>query len=120
MNETPGIMRCKTFGQMTMLKPLLHRILVKPDDVEEVSAGGIVLAIDPKKERLAVECGTIVRIGDTAFTGEFKTNSPPRIGERVYYAKYSGKTVKDIDKQEYVILNDEDIVCTIEERNQNA
>lgn len=99
---------------MTMLKPLLHRILVKPDDVEEVSAGGIVLAIDPKKERLAVECGAIVSMGDTAFSGDFKTNTPPKVGDRVYYAKYSGKTVKDVDKQEYVILNDEDLVAIIE------
>lgn len=96
-----------------MLEPILHRVIVTPDPVEEVSKGGIVLAIDPKKERLAVECGTIVSIGDTAFTGEFKTEYPPKVKDRVYYAKYAGKIIKDTDNTEYLILNDEDVIAII-------
>jgi co-chaperonin GroES (HSP10) len=34
----------------------------------------------------------------------------------VAFAKYSGKTVKDPDDhQDYMVLNDEDIVCVIKE-----
>ena len=96
-----------------MLIPILHRILVKPDPIEEVSQGGIVLAVDPKKERLAVEKGTVVTLGDTAFSGDFKTESPPKVGDRVYYAKYAGKLIKDTDDVEYVMLNDEDVIAVI-------
>jgi len=96
-----------------MLKPILHRVIVTPDPFEEVTSGGIVLAIDPKKERLAVESGTIVSVGDTAFSGDFKTENPPKVGDRVYYAKYAGKVIKDTDKVEYLILNDEDVIAVI-------
>ena len=96
-----------------MLIPILHRVLVKPDPIEEVSQGGIVLAVDPKKERLAVDKGTVVTLGDTAFSGDFKTESPPKVGDRVYYAKYAGKLIKDTDDVEYVMLNDEDVIAVI-------
>jgi chaperonin GroES len=95
-----------------MLFPILHRVLVKPKEVETTTAGGIVLAIDPKKERTAVEQGEIIAIGETAFK-EFKAEVFPKIGERVYYAKFAGKFIKDIDDTEYLILNDEDILAII-------
>jgi co-chaperonin GroES (HSP10) len=95
-----------------MLVPILHRVLVLPDPVETTSKGGIIISTDPKKERLAVETGTVISLGDTAFD-EFKTEVRPTTGDRVYYAKYSGKIIKDADETEYVVLNDEDIVAII-------
>lgn len=100
-----------------MLKPLLHRLLVKPDDVETTTSSGIVLALDPKKERQAVEKGTIMDIGDTAFldfTKERTGIALPNVGDRVYYAKYAGKTVKDLDDTELLLLNDEDVLAIIQ------
>lgn len=99
-----------------MLKPVLHRVLVKPDDVETVSKGGIVIAVDPKKERVAVETGHVLAIGDTAFKDYQKSpvDFTPVVGNRVYYAKYAGKIVKDTDDKEYLILNDEDIIAVVE------
>lgn len=98
-----------------MLTPILHRILVKPDEVETKSKGGIVLAVDPKKERVAVETGTILAVGDTAFLDYVKDAEKPlpKAGDRVYYAKYAGKLVKDVDDVEYLILNDEDVIAVI-------
>ena len=44
-----------------MLKPVLHRILLKLDEVEEVTKSGIIISKDlVKKERKAVETGTVV------------------------------------------------------------
>jgi len=34
------------------------------------------------------------------------------IGDRVYYARYSGKTIEDGDDK-YIIVNDEDVQCII-------
>jgi co-chaperonin GroES (HSP10) len=95
-----------------MLLPILHRVLVSPDPVETTSKGGIIISVDPKKERLAVETGTVVSVGDTAYD-EFKAKIRPMIGDKVYYAKYAGKIIKDVDETEYVVLNDEDIVAII-------
>jgi len=95
---------------------VLHRVLVKPDEAEMTTASGIVLAVDPKKERQAVEKGTILDLGDTAFldfTKEKTGITLPEVGDRIYYAKYAGKTVKDVDDSEYLLLNDEDVLAII-------
>lgn len=95
-----------------MLIPLLHRVIVQPDNVETVTPGGIVLAIDPKKERTHVETGKVVSIGETVFK-EFKAEVVPVVGDRVYYAKYAGKIIKDTDNVEYLALNDDDLIAVI-------
>ena len=51
-----------------MIKPVLHRILVQLEDIDEVTESGIIIAKELiKKERKAVEKGTVLAIGDTAF-----------------------------------------------------
>lgn len=95
-----------------MLKPVLHRLIIKLDDVQEVTESGIIIASDLiKKERKAVETGTVVSIGNTAFK-DFG-DADVSVGDKVIIAKYSGKEIKDVDGTEYVICNDEDILCII-------
>ena len=48
-----------------MITPLLHRIILKMDEVETKTASGIVLAINEKREQAAAEVGTVVSIGET-------------------------------------------------------
>lgn len=93
--------------------PVLHRVLVKPDKLEEMSAGGIVIPHDKRKED-AVEKGTVISVGSTAFQ-EFGSDAAAEsiyTGQRVYFAKYSGKTIQ-IDDEKYFLLNDEDICGVI-------
>ena len=98
-----------------MIKAVAFRIVVKPDPVEVKTKSGIVIALDEGQERRATVSGTIVDIGEDAWAA-FKTKSPHaglKIGDRVIYARYAGKWVKDPDtEEEYVVMNDEDIVCT--------
>jgi chaperonin GroES len=98
-----------------MIIPLLHRILLKPDPVEEISAGGIVLPKDLlEKERKATEYATVVAIGDTAFVA-FSPPSPPlAVGDRVVIARYSGKEIEE-DGNRYIVINDEDILVRLGE-----
>ena len=99
-----------------MLTPVLHRILLKLDDVEEVTASGIIITKElVEKERKAVEIGTIVAIGETAFKDYGGSPNTVSIGDRVIIAKYSGKEVKDLDETKYVVVNDEDILVIIKE-----
>lgn len=102
-----------------MIVPFLHRIVVKPEKVEDsdeiirkARAAGIHVELD-KREQKAVEIGTVVAIGDT-FGKAFETTILPKVGDSVYFAKYAGKEVK-IDGNEFLILNDEDIVAIIKE-----
>lgn len=104
-----------------MIVPVLHRILVKQDKLEETDevyrrakAAGIDIAISEDQRGRAqagVDKGRIVAIGTTAFK-DFGTHSPIEVGDYVGYARFGGKIIKDpFTNEEFVALNDEDIVC---------
>ncbi len=98
-----------------MIKPVLHRILIKVDPVETKTASGIIVSLNEKREQAAAEIGTVVDIGSTAFKDYGETPNLIKVGDRVYFAKYAGKTVKDTDGNEFLICNDEDIVGVLYE-----
>ncbi|MBL0233200.1 MAG: co-chaperone GroES [Chitinophagaceae bacterium] len=103
-----------------MIIPVLHRILIKQDKLEETNkdylrarAAGIVIPDheDNKRAQAGVDTGTILAIGETAYR-DFGTTPPIKVGDRIAYARFSGKFITDPeDNEEYVALNDEDIVC---------
>lgn len=103
-----------------MIIPILHRILVKQDKLEDkdetyraATRSGIVIPhLDEKtREQAAIDTGTIVAIGDTAFQ-DFGAKSPVEVGDYVVFAKHAGKVLVDPDTDEkFVALNDEDIIA---------
>lgn len=97
-----------------MIKLLLHTILVKLDEPETKTASGIIIAIDEKKERKAVEYGTVVQVGPTAFLDYGRDPSILKGGDRISLNRYSGKSIVDVDGTEYVVVNDQDILAIIE------
>ena len=96
-----------------MIQLLLHTVLLQLDEPEVKTASGIILSLDEKRERKAVEIGTVVQVGSRAFVDYGRDPSILNIGDRVYIARYAGKEVKDTDNKEYVIINDIDILCKI-------
>ena len=103
-----------------MIKILLHHILVKLDDATEADdmykrakAAGIHLELD-KREQAAVEYGTVVKIGPTAFKDLGRDPTILKEGDRISFARYSGKSLKDSDGTEYLLLNDQDVLVVIE------
>ena len=99
-----------------MITLLLHTILVKPDDVETKTTGGIIIPdMVTDKERKATEYGTVVSVGPTAFADYGRDSTILTGGDRISFARYSGKSVKDVDGTEYLIINDIDVLAKIEE-----
>jgi co-chaperonin GroES (HSP10) len=97
------------------IKLLLHHLLIDPDKKETVSPGGIVIPDQIlEKERKAVEYGTVVQVGPTAYLDHGRDPSIINIGDRVCLNRYSGKEVLDKDDKKYLIINDSDILCVIE------
>ena len=95
--------------------PLLHRILLKMDTIEEVSAGGILIPeVALSKERKAIEIGTVVAVGETAFEAFGADKNTLKIGDRVVVARYSGKEIVEKDEK-YVVINDEDVLVKLGE-----
>lgn len=99
-----------------MINPLLHGVLILPDDVEKKTAGGIIIPDQvTEKERKAVDYGTVVRVGPRAFIDYGRDPTILSKGDRVTYSRYAGKTVKDIDGVEYMLINDVDILALLTE-----
>ena len=96
------------------IHPRGWRILIKPDDIETVTAGGIHFIQDEKLERAAQMKGHIVAVGEAAWD---KYETPwGEVGDYVLYSKHAGKHVEDpVTKEIYVVMNDEDLIATLEE-----
>lgn len=107
------------------VKAIGHRIIVKPDPVEETTSGGIILNVDFKRERAAAQKGTILDIGPLAWTNEviFGKNPKPwcKIGDRVFFARYGGKELnlakEGLEPDFVMVLNDEDLQAQITEED---
>jgi chaperonin GroES len=97
------------------ITPVDHRIVVKPDPVEEITAGGIFLADTTKEKRkFAATRATLIAVGANAFD-EWGADNGPKPGARVCFAQYSGAEQEGKDGERYVIMNDEDLLAVIEE-----
>jgi co-chaperonin GroES (HSP10) len=98
---------------MTMkFKPetLAHRVILKPY-IEKQSKGGIVIARDERSQAINTDKGELFLKGPKCEFGLDALN----IGDKVYYAKYGAKLLKDEDTGElYIICNDEDILVGYE------
>lgn len=106
-----------------MIKVCGHRILVRPillnesDDVFKAAkaVGLSIIRNDEKREAESVDQGVVVQVGPTAWK-DFNTDPWCKEGDTIVYAKFAGKKVTDPDsKEDYVVLNDEDVVCIVEE-----
>ena len=100
------------------IKALGHHVLVKVEQAEEVSEGGIVLVHQTRQaEQRGAEIGTVVDVGPTAWKADGLGGVPwAQVGDQVFFAKYAGKWVKE-DKEEedeVLILLDTDIVAKVE------
>ena len=106
-----------------MLYPEGAKVIVKPDSVEEVTKGGIILPETVKSDKqVAVTRGKIIAIGPLADITFCESNDgvekrKAKIGDKIIYARYGGAIITekkdDGTRKELRILNDEDVVCLI-------
>lgn len=110
------------------INPVEFKVVIKPDDAEELTGRAKLIVVpDTVRDRQAVaKCeGTLIAIGGRAFQDPDWGNPTPKIGDRVYFAKYAGirfqKDNGETDKHgrtvmtHYVLCNDKDIAGIIEE-----
>ena len=91
-----------------MLQPLGARVLVQRLEAEEKSSGGIIL---PEAAQERPREGKIIAVGP----GEISEDGEPmgmsvEEGDVVIYASFGGTEVK-IDGEEYLIINENDILA---------
>lgn len=89
---------------------LVHRVIIKPN-IETKTKSGIVIAKDERRQAVDSDRGEVFMIGPKAWK-DFGCEKPPvKVGDKVYYAKYGAKVLKDEETDSlYIICNDEDIL----------
>ncbi len=92
-------------------RPLHDRVLVKRIDVEEKSAGGIIIPDTAKEKPMQ---GEVIAVGP-GLRGEdgslIELGVKP--GDRVLFGKWSGTEIK-LDGQELLIMKESDILGVLE------
>ena len=86
-------------------RPLHDRVMVKREDEEDVTKGGIIIP-DTAKEK--PQKGNIVAVGP----GTKDNPVTVKVGDVVLYGKYSG-TELNHDGKDYLIMKENDILAII-------
>ncbi len=93
-----------------MFQPLGDRVIVKPVEREEVSAGGIVL---PDTAQEKPQEGEVVAVGPGRAGDDGKRVAmEAQVGDIVIYSKYAGSELKE-DGQDYLVLRESDILAKV-------
>ena len=88
------------------IRPLQDRVVVKRQDEETTSSGGIVL---PGSATEKPQQGEVVAVGAGKKTEDGKVVPVDlKVGDQVIFGQYGGNTVK-VDGDELLILNESEI-----------
>jgi len=92
------------------IRPLDDRVVVRPTEAEEVTAGGIVL---PDSAREKPQRGIVIAVGigrllDNGTRGELSVV----VGDEVIYGKFGGADI-EVDGQEVKILREAEILAKV-------
>lgn len=92
------------------VKPLEDRVILKPMEAEQKTAGGIIIPDNAKEKP---------QKGEVIATGPGKANEKGakiemtlKKGDKVLYGKYSGTEIT-IDGQDYLIVRESDVLAII-------
>jgi len=94
--------------------PTGGHLLVLPKKVEEVTAGGIILPQDTRdKEQQAATEGTLIAIGPSAWLDLDNGEPWAAVGDKISYSRYAGVTMTGADDEQYVLINDNDVLARL-------
>ncbi len=93
------------------IRPLADRVVIKPQEKEEKTRGGIFLPDTASKEK--PQEGRVMAVGEGKLDDSGKrTPVAVSVGDTVLFAKYAGTEVK-IEDEDYLILAEKDILAVV-------
>ncbi len=92
------------------LKPLSDRVVIKHLEAEEKTQSGIILTGTAKEKP---QEAVVVAVGPGGIVDGQKVEMQVKVGDKVIYSKYAGTEVT-LDKEEYVIVRQGDILAIVE------
>lgn len=96
---------------MTVFRPIADYVVVRRDEAEEVTPGGIVL---PENAKGKPTKGRVVAVGSGKIlpNGE-KVDLEVKEGDSVVFQSYSGNEV-ELDGETFVVLRESDVMLVLE------
>jgi chaperonin GroES len=92
------------------VKPMEDRVLLKPMEAEQKTAGGIIIPDNAKEKP---QKGEIVAVGPGKINDKGqKIEMTLKKGDKVLYGKYSGSEIT-VDGQDYLIVRESDVLAVI-------
>ena len=92
------------------LIPLGDKVVVRPLDAEETTAGGIVI---PDTAQEKPQQGRVLSVGDGRLLKDgTRAKHDVSEGDRVLYGKYSGTEV-EVDGESLLIMSEDDIMAIV-------
>lgn len=99
------------------ISPTEYKVLVKTEETEEKTEGGIIIPdIVKDRNQSAATKGEIIDVSPLAFQYDDWNGFEeciPRRGDKVAFARYSGVTIEGDDGIEYRLINDKDIAAVL-------
>lgn len=95
------------------IRPLADRVVIRPQEKEEKTRGGIYLPDTASKEK--PQEGVVMAVGEGRLDDSGRRQPVPvKAGDRVLFAKYAGTEIR-IEDEEYLILAEKDILAVVVE-----
>lgn len=92
------------------IRPLADRVVIKMEEAEETTKGGIILTSASKeKPQVAV----VVAVGPGGLVDGKEVEMIVKVGDKVLTSKYAGTEVK-VDGEECTIVRQSDILAIVE------
>ena len=92
------------------IKPMFDRVLVKMNEAEEKTTGGIILAGASKEKP---QTATVIAVGPGGMVDGNEVKMYVKVGDKVIASKYAGTDVK-VDGEDYTIVRQSDILAIVE------
>lgn len=94
--------------------PTGGHLLVLPEKVQEMTKGGIYMPQDTRdKEQRDATVGTLIAIGKTAWADLDDGSAWAFEGDKISYARHAGVSMKGVDGEDYVLINDNDVLARL-------
>ncbi len=90
------------------IKPLGKRVLIKADEVEEKTVGGLYVPASANEDKKS-ETGTVLALGEVS-SDKFKFKV--KVNDRVYFKKYAPEEI-EVNGTKYLLVDEADILAII-------
>lgn len=91
------------------IQPLGSRVLIKPEEIQEKTPGGLVIPPNASDEKKP-SCGKVVKLGKGKGKDGKILKFDVNVGDMVYFKKYAPEEI-EINGEELYILDTEDILA---------